>query len=791
METKNKNIILEGKVEEYSNKFPKDTIVDSKPINQMKNQKDENIISTIIQTNTIKRNTLNEQEDYKIESKTIYKGKSSLKLKFDKYKELGDFTFIKISEKVKPFLYRPQKNNEYTSHAFNNFYFLDIVNTYKMIINIIVDDDSFQSSHNLSKIFQLIILQLKSLNDINISINDFLICIYFQHFSSEKTFKQIFPNSDFLEIKNSNIKLNTFCCSYGEVISKWNTPIYILNFYKESATFVEVYKFFFVNVLSDLITLINADRKEIGKTFLVVNWPNGKIYDELSNREHKGGILSLIFKVCNNRNMILIPDINYHPFDNKDYFGYINKYNLDSDKVYVNLIWDMMCAYPIDHRYFYINMNFNLYLILKEYYQNNSISIYSNEYYHDFNLSIYLQRNTKNVIIQKIQTVKIEYTSLRLNLLDIFYDFILKRGSELANSLQLIPYFLSFRNLTFSKFLQKFVLLFKLICFLADFFWLGLSLIISYAVFNDTFGSEDNDMDYFCSLGYAIIVILLMFISSIYLKNKPKIKRNIALRNMKRNEESYLIILILYIIHYIYNLFFLICCIIAIINVSMGKKLRTGDRYYIFRKKYFLYLLILNILFALVPNLIRATILPTKGFLLYLIFQFANSTCFFHVPYLLVCTRNINSKKKSLESLYTSLYLLLNGIFTVICVVFDTKRQRRMDFFYTISTILLVLSGIKIIIIIFGYCLQNRFNEKISLGQIPQYNIVTSEHDKNINYNNNINYNIKLEKDIKKENKNFEAEYSSQFNFKEKNNLSLMETGIKKEEEKSNKSNKK
>ena len=301
----------------------------------------------------------------------------------------------------------------------------------------------------------------------------------------------------------------------------------------------------------------------------------------------------------------------------------------------------------------------------------------------------------------------------------------------MANSLQLFPYFFSFRNLTFTKFLQKFVLLFKLICFFAEFFWLGLSLLISYAVFNETFGSKDNNMDYFCSLGYAVIVILLIFISSIFIKNKPNIKRNIANRNAKRNEESYLIILILYIIHYVYNLFFLCCCIIAVINVSKGK---NEDKYFIFKKNYFLLLLILNILFALIPNLIRATILPTKGFLFYLILQFPNSTCFFHVPYLFICTRNINSEKKSLESLYVSLYLLLNGIFTVICVVFDTKRQRRMDFFYAIATILLVLNGIRIIILIFGCCWQNRFNRKISSGQIPQYNIVSSEYDNNTSF---------------------------------------------------------
>ena len=751
-ENKYKNKTSDYNIGEKKNKYPLDTIMKIKTYDsEKKNNKEENIISTIIQSNAIKKDLFNEQEDEKMENKILFEGKKPPNTKNNYYKEVGHFSFINISEKVKPFLYEPKKNNEYTSHAFNNFYFLDIVNTYKMVINIIVDDDSLQSSFNLLSIFELIILSLKSLKEINISYKNFIVCIFFQHISSKEIFGQIFPNLDFFEIKNICKKMDTFCCSHGRVLSVNDTPINILNFYKESASFVEVNKFFFGNVLNDLISLINADAKEIGKTFLVVNWPNGKIYAQSSNKHFKSEILSNIFRICNNRNMILIPDINYYPYDKDDYFGYINKYNFDSDKVYINLIWDMMCAYPIDHRFFFINMNYNLYLIINEYYQNDHISIYSNEYYHDYNLSIYLQLQKINVVIQKIQQVKIEYSSLPLNLIDVFYDFTLKRGSEIANSLKLLPYFLTLRNLTFVKFLQKFVLLFKLICFIAEFFWLGLSLIISYAVFNETFYSKENNLDYFCSLGYAIIVILLIFISSLFIKNKPKIKRNISSRNVKRNKESYCILLILYIVHYIYNIFFLICCIIAVINVSKGKNEKKEDNYYIFSKNYFILLLILNILFALFPTFIRAANLPTKGFLLYLFLQFPNSTCFFHIPYLFVCTRNINSKKKSIESLYISLYLLLNGIFTVICIVFDTKRQRRMDFFYVISTVLLSLNGIKIIILISGCCWQNRFNNKISYGQIPQYNIVNSEYENNINCKKIIKYNTKYEKNNKNE----------------------------------------
>ena len=720
------------------NKFPHDSSynVNTNLFNISNNE--ENVIANILKTNNVNNDSFKnkEKENQNNEIKHLKKtsGKS-ININKD-YKEIGDFNFINISTKVKPFLYKPKKSNEYSSH--NYFYFLDIVITYRMIINILIDDDSLKSSNNLLKIFESLFLSLNSLGEINISNKDFLVCIFFQHFSNEETFKDIFPGLHFYNCNNWNLKVNNFYCSYGDVLSVNETPINVLIFYKESATYVEIYKFFYCNVLNDLITLINVDSKEIGKTFLIVNWPNGKIYEKSSNKYHKSRILSNIFRICNNRNMILIPDINYFPYNKKDYFGYIHRYNINSDKIHVNLLWDMMCEYPIDHRFFFINMNYKLYLILKEYYQNK-ISIYSNEFYHDYHLSAYLKSQTKNIVIQKIKQVKIEYNGLSSNLINFFFNYTLERGSEYANSFSLICYLFSWKNMTFLKFLQKFVLFFKLISFLVEFFWVGLSLLISYAVFNETFGTNDNKIDYLCCLGYSIIVILLLFISTIYIKNKPRIKQNIIYRNVKRNKESFIIVLILYIIHYAYNIFFIACAIIAVIHVENGKNEELdNDNYYIFNKDYFLLLLLLNILFVILPNFIRPSNLISFGFLLYLVFQLPNSTCFFHIPYLFTSTRNINSRKKSIESLYITLYIFLNGLLTVICIVFDTKRKRRMDFFYILAIIMAILKGVNLIIIIIGFCKQNKFNKEISTGRIPQYNIANIEYDNNLYDNNNI-----------------------------------------------------
>ena len=754
--------------------YPHDTTFTAK-YSFNNNTKENMVIASIIRTSTINNDTYDNPLKNKTNNQMKYSQKTNSSINIDNdYNEIGDFSFINIDEKIKPFIYKPQKTQDYTSHAFNNFHFLDMASSYRMIIIILIEDDSLHSSNDLSKIFELIILSLNSLGEINISNRDFLVCIFFQHFSFEETFKEIFPGLSYYNCVKSYLTIHDFYCSYGNVLSINETPINTLLFYKESSTFVEIYKFFYCYILSDLISLLNIDPKEIGKTFLLVNWPNGKIYEKISNKYHKSRILSEIFRICNNRNMILIPDIIYSPCKRKDYFGHLHKYNFDSDKIYVNLIWDMMCGYPIDHRFFFVNMNYKLYIIMRDYYQNNLISIYSNEYYQDYNLIIYLKKKIKNISIKKIQQVTIEYNNLPSNLITFFYDFHLKKGSEYANFFNLISYFFFCRNMDFNQILKKIVLFFKLISFLIEFFWFGISLLISYSVFNETFGGYDNNIDYYCSFGYSIIVILLLFISTIFIKNRPLIKKNKIKRHLEITQDSYYIIIILYIVHYAYNIFFLVCSIIAIYHLDEAKyQEENNNNYYIFKKKYFIILLILNIIFVLLPSFIRPSNLISRGFFYYLILQLVNSTCFFHIPYLFICIRNINSSKKNIESIYITIYVLLNVLLTIMCIIFDKRRQRRMDLFYILSSILLILSGIKFLILIIGNCWQNRFNKKIATGQLPHYNIENigkSEYERNLN---DINFNINNSLTITKNDSILPIKYNEEKPIYDENNNNL------------------
>ena len=195
------------------------------------NDDGNNIIENILKINKIKRNSLKTNEEFK---ENINKDFDSNKnLLSNDYLQPGDFKFINIIKTMK--IYNP-----------DIFKLLPNSNNYRMIINIIVEDDSLNSTNDLLKIIKLIESSLKSLNQIKITINKFLICIFFQHLSHESSFKHLFPGLKFYNF----IKSDNFYCSLGQYSSK--NKLNILLLYKEASTFVQIYKFFYTQLLPDL-----------------------------------------------------------------------------------------------------------------------------------------------------------------------------------------------------------------------------------------------------------------------------------------------------------------------------------------------------------------------------------------------------------------------------------------------------------------------------------------------------------------------------------------------------------
>ena len=123
---------------------------------------------------------------------------------------------------------------------------------------------------------------------------------------------------------------------------------------------------------------------------------------------------------------------------------------------------------------------------------------------------------------------------------------------------------------------------------------------------------------------------------------------------------------------------------------------------------------------------------------------------FFHYPYLFTCIKTVNSKKRKIESLYVVCYVVLNGVVTVFCLVFDTTRQRRMNFFCVMAIIISVLNVVKAITSIISICLIKNFAKKYK----DENNYINDEqtsieekNDESISHkkNNESNTNYKLQ----------------------------------------------
>ena len=603
------------------------------------NDDGNNIIENILKINKIKSNSLKTNDDY--QENINKESETKKRLLLNDYLQQGDFKFINIIKTEKIY------NKDILKLLPNS-------HNYRMIINIIVDDDSLHSTNDLLKIIKLIESSLISLNQIKITINKFLICIFFQHLSHESSFKYLFPGLKFYNFINSD----NFYCSLGQCSSK--NKLNILLLYKEASTFVQIYKFFYTQLLPDLINF-QPERKD--RNVLIVNWPNGKIFKEkkvgIGDIFHTQNFLKNVLKICGNKNIILIPDIKFVPHKNDKVFGFMNKFCLENDKIKINLHWYLICGYPIDHRFFFANIDYKLFSVLRNFYQKEA-NEFCNEYYHDYQLVIYLRQYMQNIEIQKLLDIEVEYSDLPWNLIYYFHDLMLRRGSENANFFNLMYYFFSSENCNLKIFLKKIFLFFKLLNDFIQFFWLGITFLISYALSNDTFGSEGNNMDYFCSLGYVIMIIILLSISLLYIRNEPNIKENKLSRFNKLKKAGHKIILVLYIIHYIYFFFFVICALIAIIHIKKGEYTDINDsEYYALNTNFFLIILFSNIFIYFLPSFFRFSNIISKGFILNLFLYIPCAPTFFNYPSLFTCIKTKNSKKKKFESLYIAFFVVL------------------------------------------------------------------------------------------------------------------------------------
>ena len=655
-------------------------------------------------------------------------------------KTLGNFSFLEVNTKINPFKYKISTNQTSPS----NFYFLEDRNQYTLIIPMIIEKDNLSNSKKLRKTINSLYLSLPELIQIGITNQNILICLFFLHFSSNKTFSQIYPNTDYLAACcTGDLDYN---CSFCYIVSSTGIPINIISFNKNDATPVECLKCFYLFILNDIkfFHSIENDEKIIYTNFYILNWENGIIPENNS-------IVNLIKTA--NEPMIIFPAINSIP---NNLYGEILHFYFLYLQLYSYYYYDMTCSCPIEHKFNLIRIDKKLYEIIKHYFTN---FIYNDAemLYHDYKFGVYLQDNGYNTYY--INQINVSFYEKSLSFNDFMMVYSKLNSSYILIFIDLLRSFFLCQKISFLKIIKKIFLFFQILSIIIDFAFIGFSILIIFCSLSEAFIKEDNRIVHF----FIGIYVVLTFCSCCFSLISP---------SEFGDEISFLLFHLLF---YLYFIFFIICSLVAISKIS------ENEFDYNFNKFQMAFLLLLNVFIFIIPSFFHCgktskNILSGIKFFI-LIFPGIYSVFRFH--YLINCIdligQSITSKRKSGNKILYErkktlifLFFLTNSIFCFFAF-FLTTRTRRMIFIFFIGILFTTFNGISLIAIVIGIIklffrkrylikfmvdelnfVKNETRDSLSVSiEEDKKNNNTIQKKKSIEKTNSTNIHINITKDIK------------------------------------------
>ena len=588
--------------------------------------------------------------------------------------KLGNFSFLEVNEKINPFKYRVSTIQTSPS----NFNFLDDRTQYSLIIPIIIENDSLSNSRKLRNTMNSLFLSLPELIQIGISNQNILICLFFLHFSSNKTFSQVYPNTDYLAACcTGNLDYN---CSSCYIVSSTGIPINVLSFNKNDSTHVECLKCFYLFILNDIkyyntISLIDDERKNFN-TFYILNWENGIIPEK--------NTISNLIKTATEP-MIITPGVHSIP---NNLFGEILEFYYLYIQIY-SYYYYVTCSCPIEHKFNLIKIDKKLYQVFKNYF---TYYIYNDAelFYHDYKLGVFLQNNGYHTYY--INQINVFYYEKTLNFNEFMMNYCKQNSSYILIFFDLLNSFFLWNNMCFFKFVKKFFLFFQILRIIIDFLYLGFTILVIFCFLSEAFINEDDRIVIFFTVIYSIMTICSCCFSLITPKENGKDKTFIYF----------------HIMFYLYFIFFIISSLIAIVKISHNK----ND--YKFKSLPMIILILLNIGFIIGPSFFHLKKAAKSicsgikfGFItfpgLYTVFKF---------HYLINCFdlygQSIYSKRKfgnryfnERKKVQIFLFFISNSLIAFICF-FLISTSRRVLFIYIIGIMYTIFNGQQFIAIIIG-----------------------------------------------------------------------------------------
>lgn len=585
--------------------------------------------------------------------------------------QLGNFSFLEVDMNIIPFKYKLHPSDK-PSKILS---FVTSKQEFKLLIYLCIEDDTLSSSKKLRKTLDTIYLSLPELEKIGITNQNIILFMYFLRFSSDKTFNQIYPQMDYLSSCCTGDP--NFNCSFLYCLSATGIPISVLAFNKNNSTRVETLKCFYLNVINDIFFI---NQQEQVKLNLIV-WENGILPTTTA--------LTHLIQSASDKAMAAIPLIDSIP---NNLFGEIQQFDIVLQQIFNLHYYDMTTSSPLDHRFYYLKIDENIYNVIKDYF-NHFIHSDAGVNYHDYKFGIFLDLYGYETFY--IQEISVYYVENNITFNDLMRNSTVKKaGYFLVFFTLLTSLFTQCSDITFFHIIKKIFLFFQILEILFEFIRPSITILIVYCVFQEAFSYQDERLTTFFIVLYSIFLICTICFSLI----SP---------NQTGNDKTVILLNVLFSLFYF---LILACGIVAIHFIRVNN---INDKYK-FNLTAMLTLIILNVIFILVPVFFHCEKIKSnlKRMIQYIFIAYPSYLTVFSFHALMNFTDQYGNNAKvgqnnkivilnERKKIFVLLFILTNAFIGFLCF-FLTNRTLRVDTIFVLGTLVTVFNGMEMFAIVTG-----------------------------------------------------------------------------------------
>lgn len=611
-------------------------------------------------------------------------------LSFSPVKEpIKVFDYLSVGHQAN-FLFNPSEISENTPNVFS-----DYINKYILVICIIIENDSNESSTKLKMTLDSLAESLMGLSELNVAYSQMLLCCFIKEIRDDKNLIALFPQYN--QHCDRLLKTDSFICSKILLGLENSQQLDLILSYKPQSTEIDILKNYYVHYIKHIAFQSNSSGNDVSNPIIYSSIvKSGMLVKSLA-------LYKLMLTLENTKGICSVPSIETI---HDDIFSTIQQYQLIHSQIYEMHYYNFTSSIPVSSLFNVFRIDAPNLLSIQTFYAqiNSDASIH----YHDYKLGLYLTEMRYPVCF--VPDVQCSYNQSVLNLQQMMNNYCNQLSPLFITFPNLCYLFISICEINCLSILKKLGLVFQLIGIFFDFAFVSFASMFIYTILFEAFNIKDGRATVFCLVIYFFLLILAGFNSFISSKNKPATYLTLGL----------------YVIIEVYYLLVIVCSVPAMHFVKLNK---TNDRYQ-FDTPALGVLISVNFVFGIIPLLlnIKKVIRNVKGMLLYVVL---GSPCYtsmfliqaiFQTSDLYGTVQNCKMKPdeqliESRKGLIIGLWGLTNLFFSYL-IFFMVDRTSRVNCVLGLSIIFTIYNVVKMCIVFFDTVINTNRIDKIVMNHI-------------------------------------------------------------------------